>query len=129
MTLESLEVDEAADFLLHHIRAAGGRAEQILNGEALELLARNTHGVPRLLNQVGHQAMRLASESGAEEIDIEAALEALTLLGLPGDFRSMPEHGAGVLLVEPDADALISVSREDVESDSRPLFLAPGRTA
>src|SRR5262249_52871575 len=67
-TLEPLGVEEAADYLLHHLRAAGARAEQVLVDEALELLARNTHGVPRLLNQAAHQALRLAAEIGAEAV-------------------------------------------------------------
>jgi general secretion pathway protein A len=97
--LEPLGVEEAADYLLHHLRAAGGRAEQILDAEALELLARNTHGVPRLLNQAAHQALRLAAEAGQECVEVEAVLEALTLLGLPG---AVPAGDESVLLVQPE---------------------------
>jgi type II secretory pathway predicted ATPase ExeA len=113
-TLEPLGVEEAADYLLHHLRAAGGRAEQVLGDEALELLARNTHGVPRLLNQAAHQALRLAAEAG-EAVDVEAALEALTLLGLPGEAA---EEGEGVMLVQAEGDAA-----------GPALFTAQSRTA
>src|SRR5262249_16379958 len=50
-TLEPLGVEEAADYLLHALRGAGGRPEKILDGEAMEILARATRGIPRLLNQ------------------------------------------------------------------------------
>jgi general secretion pathway protein A len=83
--LEPLDLQESADYLLHHLRAAGGRPEHILQDEALEVLARGCHGIPRLLNQAGHQALTLAAEAGADGVDAEAALEALTLLGLPGE--------------------------------------------
>jgi type II secretory pathway predicted ATPase ExeA len=109
--LEPLGVDESADYLLHHLRAAGGRAEQILGAEALELLARNTHGVPRLLNQAAHQSLRLAAEAGNAEVDVEAVIEALTLLGLPGPIDT--EAGDGIAPADSECQ----------------LFLAPGRTA
>jgi type II secretory pathway predicted ATPase ExeA len=80
--VQPLALQEAADYLLHHLRIAGGRPERLFADEALELLSQQTRGVPRLLNQAAHQALNLAAESGAVEVDAEAALEALTLLGL-----------------------------------------------
>jgi general secretion pathway protein A len=80
--VEPLPLQEAADYLLHHLRVAGGRPERLFIDEALELLCRQTRGVPRLLNQSAHQALRLAAEAGTAQVDAEAALEALALLGL-----------------------------------------------
>jgi type II secretory pathway predicted ATPase ExeA len=97
--LAPLEVEEAADYLLHHLRAAGGRAEQILGAEALELLARSTQGVPRLLNQVAHQALRLSAQAGSAEVEVEAVLEALALLELASPVEPGPaEPGEPLLL-------------------------------
>ncbi|MFO0927741.1 MAG: AAA family ATPase [Gemmataceae bacterium] len=79
--LDPLPVEEAADYLLHHLRAAGGRVDRIIGDEALELLARQTGGVPRLLNQTAQLALRLAAENEAE-IDVEVALAALADFGL-----------------------------------------------
>jgi type II secretory pathway predicted ATPase ExeA len=80
--LEPLGVQEAADYLLHHLRIAGGRPERLLGDDAAELLARQTGGVPRLLNQAAQQALTLALEAGAASVDVEAAMDALALLGL-----------------------------------------------
>jgi type II secretory pathway predicted ATPase ExeA len=80
--VEPLDVHEAADFLIHQLRAAGGRPEAIITDEALTLVARGSQGVPRLLNQVAHQALMLAFEAKATQVDAEAALEALALLDL-----------------------------------------------
>jgi general secretion pathway protein A len=80
--LPALGVEEAADYLLHHFRRAGARPEAIISDEALELLARHTRGVPRLLNQAARQALVLADTAEASHIDVEAALEALTALGI-----------------------------------------------
>jgi type II secretory pathway predicted ATPase ExeA len=80
--LEALDVHEAADYLVHQLRTAGGRPERIITDEALETLARATGGVPRLLNQTAHQALCLAQSSDAPEVDVEVALEALAQFGL-----------------------------------------------
>jgi MSHA biogenesis protein MshM len=106
-------LQEAADYLLHHLRVAGGRPERVLADEALELLARASGGVPRLLNQAAHQALALAHEAGAAQVDIEAALEALHLLGL--------EAEEGAAAGPPAAPA--------AEDPSCRLFVAPPRPA
>jgi type II secretory pathway predicted ATPase ExeA len=80
--IEPLGVEESLDYLLHHLRLAGGKPEKIVEEPALEALARGTHGVPRLLNQAAHQALLLADAAELPRVDAEAALEALTILGL-----------------------------------------------
>jgi type II secretory pathway predicted ATPase ExeA len=83
--LAPLGIEEAADYLLHQLRASGGRPEAILTDEALEVLARASRGVLRLLNQAAHQALALAFTAGAEVVDAEAALEAVDSLGLSAE--------------------------------------------
>jgi type II secretory pathway predicted ATPase ExeA len=80
--LDPLTLEESADFLRHQLRLAGGRPERLIADEALVLLAQTTQGVPRLLNQAAHQAFHLAFEASASQVDVEAALEALAVLGL-----------------------------------------------
>lgn len=98
--LEPFGVEEAVDYLLHQLRSAGGRPEAILSDEALEVLTSGTHGVPRLLNQAAHQALAVACEAGAASVDAEAALEALTMLGL-GDKDCEPADVEPPLLSTP----------------------------
>lgn len=112
--VEPLGLEEAADYLLAHLRAAGGRAERILGMETLEMLARHTGGVPRLLNQAGHLALRLAAENASSEVEVEMAMEALAMLGLTSEGSSEPEQ---------------DVLRLDGETDpSCRIFMTPGRT-
>lgn len=118
--LEPLAVQEAADYLVHHLRLAGGRPERIITDEALEILAQAARGVPRLLNQTAHQALALACTAGAEQVDAEAALEAIALLGLE---------------LEPPADASVPPA-DDIEPEETPadqasprLFNLPKRPA
>jgi type II secretory pathway predicted ATPase ExeA len=96
VAVEPMSVPEAADYLVHQVRVAGGRPEDVIAEEARELLARGTRGVPRLLNQAAHEALTLACSAGVRPVDAEAALEALALLGLDvpeGDGRSAAEEG------------------------------------
>jgi type II secretory pathway predicted ATPase ExeA len=83
--LAPLGLEEAVDYLLHQVRLSGGRPQAVLTEEALEILARAGQGVPRLLNQVAHQALTLAFAAGATVVDAEAALEAAAFLGLSAE--------------------------------------------
>jgi type II secretory pathway predicted ATPase ExeA len=80
--LEPLSPSEGADYILHHLRMAADRPEKLMSGEALELMAKGTRGVPRLLSQAAHRALTLACLAGASAVDAEAATEALLALGL-----------------------------------------------
>jgi type II secretory pathway predicted ATPase ExeA len=88
----ALSQDEAADYLVHHIRAVGGKPERVFDDEALSLLARGSEGIPRLLNQTAHQALSLACRAEMDQVDAEAALEALTLCGIEVDLEEGEEH-------------------------------------
>jgi type II secretory pathway predicted ATPase ExeA len=83
--LGPLGVEESFDYLLHHLRLAGGEVEKIFDEAALEVVARAAQGIPRLLNQAAHQALLLAEAAELARVDAEAALEGLTLLGLSGE--------------------------------------------
>jgi type II secretory pathway predicted ATPase ExeA len=119
-----LALQEAADYLLHHVRISGGRSERLFADEALELLSRHTRGVPRLLNQAAHQALQLAAEAGAAEVDAEAALEALALLGLEDAMEesvalpalkgvSASDEGGEERTEENDSEASTAIEAED----------------
>jgi len=95
----ALTQDEAADFLVHQIRAVNGKPERVFSDEALSLLARGSEGIPRLLNQTAHQALSLACRAAMDQVDAEVALEALTFCGIEVDLdegeESLPVKQAG----------------------------------
>lgn len=80
--VEPLSVAESAGYLRHQVAAAGGDPGAVLDDGAVSLLAEACGGVPRVLNQAAALAAALAAEAGADTIDVEAALEAFTRLGL-----------------------------------------------
>ncbi len=147
--VEPLGLYEAADYLVHQLRTAGGRPECIIADEAIEVLARGTQGVPRLLNQAGHQSLLLAQAAEASMVDVEVALEALVRLGLDAESLSAePSHSeradhvvSGVgphrladepASVEPDGlkepHSAGAVLPKETEDDHR-VFVAPRRPA
>lgn len=92
LSLAPFDAHESADYLLHQVRAAGGRPDELFTDEAVEILARGGRGIPRLLNQAGHRAFTLAHEGRADCVDAEVALEALAVLGLEtsGEAGAVP---------------------------------------
>ena len=71
-----------AGYLLHLVRVAGGQPERLFGEDVLDILSHAANGLPRVLNQAAHVAFTLAAESGADHVDTEAAVEAVTRLGL-----------------------------------------------
>lgn len=80
--IEPFSADESAAYLRHQVKAAGGNPAKVFDAEAVTLLAGACGGVARLLNRAASLAAELAAGAGATAIDVEAALEALTRLGL-----------------------------------------------
>lgn len=124
--LDALALDEAIDYLLHHLRIAGGRSETIIDDVALEILAQGARGIPRLLNHAGHQSLKLAHQAELHKIDAEAALEALAILGL--DAEPPVTHSNGR-----EAKHVLELDKHDgpVAADDRAcrIFEAPRRPA
>jgi type II secretory pathway predicted ATPase ExeA len=124
--LEPLGLHEAADYLVHHVRMAGGLPERLFADDALEILARGAQGIPRQLNQAAHQALALAYAAEAAAVDVEAAMEALALLGLDESAPSEPSGGAAAILADvilvPEATPASSrlAGEEEEEADSAP---------
>ena len=88
----ALDIEEAYDYILHHIRFAGAKPEKLFDEAALESIARGARGIPRCLNQAMHQALVLAEEGELPKVDAEAALEALSSLGMSVDEEEATEE-------------------------------------
>lgn len=80
--LQPLDLEESVDYLMHQVRRAGGRPEKLFGEDVLDILTHAAQGIPRLLNQTASTAMALAADVGNDHVDAEAAVEAVTQLGL-----------------------------------------------
>jgi len=119
--VEPLGVQEAADYLIHQLRAVGGRPDRIITDEALEVLARGTGGIARLLNQAASQALSLACETETSPVDAEVALEALGILGL--ETVEAPE----ALATGEAAESEAVLGFEEEETRTSPNLFTPVR--
>jgi type II secretory pathway predicted ATPase ExeA len=100
--LEPLDADESADYLRHQVRESGGKPDRIFGEDVLDILTHAANGNPRVLNQAAHAAFALADEAEQKQVDAEAAVEAITRLGL-----------------DPEANA------EQLAMDSEPMRFIP----
>jgi type II secretory pathway predicted ATPase ExeA len=117
--LEALGLHESADYVVHMLRAAGGRSQSIISDEALEILARGARGVPRLLNRVADRALEIASSAGADQVDVEAAMEALVVSGLAEGEENVPDQEACLC-----TDEIPCMSQTTTDKD---LLAPPGK--
>ncbi len=101
--VEPFSADEAAQYIRHQVKAAGGDPRRVFDEDAVTLVAGATGGIARVLNRAATLAAELAAGAGASKIDVEAALEALTSLGIaPADDG---ELGQPVSPAHPDHTA------------------------
>jgi type II secretory pathway predicted ATPase ExeA len=89
--VEPLTAEESAAYLRHQVAAAGGDPQAVFDPDAVSVLAEACGGVPRVLNHAALLAAELAAAGGAGTIDVEAALEAVSRLGLAAE-PAVPEE-------------------------------------
>ncbi len=127
--LEALTPAESRQYLHNLV----DRAQLEWDTEAVELIVRNTRGIPRLMNQVATLAQEFAHAEQLESIDVEVALVALQERGIESsDAESEQEAEADLPQVEIES----SVQHSDVEEllphpgqVPRPLHAKPSKSA
>lgn len=114
-SIAPLSVEESQQYLRHQIRSAGGDPSRLFGAEAVPLFVVACGGVPRLLNRAAALAMKLAAAAESDQIDVEAALEALDRLGLTPAESSEPAEP--LLLPHPARTAEPARSRRRKAAD------------
>jgi general secretion pathway protein A len=118
LRLEPLTREESEKYLAHQVQAAGGNAERLFSGEAIDLLCQASKGIPRLLNQIADQSLRVAWEASAAGVDAEATIEAIEALGLKIPAGSS-EPGLGSLAAGERAAASILAPKRVMRGSNR----------
>lgn len=96
--IHPMELAESMDYVHHRIKVVGGRPESIFTTESLEMLAKAGHGVPRLLNQLAHQSLRLACQAEAETVDAEVILSVCESVGVQIDAHTETNTNEGGMM-------------------------------
>src|SRR5262249_8965698 len=123
--LEPLNADESAEYLSPQVTSAGGEPSRLFGEDVLDILTHAANGVPRILNQVAHAAFSLAAEAETDQVDSEAAVEAVTRLGLD------PAAGAEPLATDEEdpvrlvATRPVSLARPEAGANPEPPSTHP----
>jgi len=80
--LDALDLAEAVDYQAHLLRTAGPTALEAVPDEVRLAVAAAARGVPRRMNQLLREALRVADECDADVADVEMVQEAAGRLGL-----------------------------------------------
>ncbi len=118
--LSPLGANETATYITHKIERCGASIHGVLTDEALQMVHRATDGVPRLIDQLCDQALRLASENRQRPCSaslIEAAWASLQQLPLPWSDTGTPIEEASSTIEFGSLD-------EDAENE----FAVPAQT-
>lgn len=98
-----MALDESVQYLKFKIEICGAPIGDVFTESALHWMHRATDGVPRLLDQLADQALRLASQQNQRPVSVavvEAAWAALQQLPLPWSDSALPEISAAPTSVE-----------------------------
>jgi type II secretory pathway predicted ATPase ExeA len=89
--LEPLTVEETACYVEHRLKVAGYSGEPLFAPTALEMIAKQSKGIPRNINNICYNSLSVAYGRGQKSVTSEIVQEALTHL----DFASsVPESSA-----------------------------------
>ena len=80
-TLESLSAAETQRYLHHRIAAAGGDGPSLFSRKTCRDIAGRTRGVPRRINTLAAEALRVVRASGGQTVGVEHVQAAAATLG------------------------------------------------
>jgi type II secretory pathway predicted ATPase ExeA len=75
--IEPLSVEETVGYIHHRLAFAGFRGEPIFSDEALKLIARYSHGIPRMINSICFHALSQGYAVERKRIDADLITEAI----------------------------------------------------
>ena len=91
--LEPFNVEETRRYIDHRLKVAGYRGEPIFDTASIRLVAGESKGIPRNINNICHNALLLAYARGQHTVGVEivqAAVARLDIESLAIDRRAAP---------------------------------------
>jgi type II secretory pathway predicted ATPase ExeA len=80
--LEALPAGEVVRYIHHRLQVAGYEGPELFSAEALELIAKRSRGIPRLINNLCFNALSLACAMQKRQVDVETVQEAAEELSM-----------------------------------------------
>lgn len=78
--LRPLTTAETAEYIKHRLGQVGYRRDSIFTLDAVQAIAKASHGAPRSINHICHQALCAAATTGVRTINLELAQNAIARL-------------------------------------------------
>lgn len=75
--IDPFTAEETGNYITHRLKVAGYRGEPIFTNEAVQLIARHSHGIPRLINSICFNALSLGFAEERKQIDVDLITEAV----------------------------------------------------
>ncbi len=79
--LSFLSHTEACSYIQHRLRRSGGNPDNIFTAEAVELIARSSNGIPRLMNLIADNCLITGFARQERPISVSTVEEVLTEMG------------------------------------------------
>lgn len=80
--LDSLTKEEVADYIKHRLAATGYKGDPLFTPEALSIIAEQSRGIPRNINNLCFHALSIGYAKGLKRIDRAIMMEVLVDLNL-----------------------------------------------
>ncbi len=109
--LEPFTVEEAGLYIEHRLKIAGHTGEPIFNPASIAVIARQSDGIPRNINNICYNSLLLAYNRGLHTVTAEIVREAVTRLDvelLIHELPSIPVPDVAVSAPVPDAPVAAS---------------------
>jgi type II secretory pathway predicted ATPase ExeA len=109
--LEPIDRRETIEYITHRLRVAG-QGSPLFDNKALELIWRESRGIPRLVNQVCDNALLTGFAQGARPIDLRVIREVVQDMrtALPDREPPAPLVGRGFRWLAASAIAVVAVA-------------------
>src|SRR6185437_13486134 len=90
--LEHLKPEEVREFIYHRLRLVGYEREDLFNPEVTKLITDYSLGIPRLVNLICDNALRMIYEASRKTVSCEDIEEVVAGLRLRGQSTSPPKN-------------------------------------
>ena len=116
--LEPLSKAETALYVEHRLKVAGYCGEPIFEHNAVELLAEQSHGIPRNINNICYNALLLSRTRGHRTVSIEIVREALAHLDIGSLASPPPLKGADHVAIPVAASLALNTAEPGSSPDA-----------
>ena len=116
--LRPLDLSETGSYITARVKVAGGTAASLFTREAVMLIHERSHGIPRVVSVICHNALINAFALGRKPVTTECVLEVCR------DFE-LGKNGSGEPSGVPRPDTVLNVGQPGLRQSQDPEVIPP----